>query len=344
MNRLRGIARAVRRFLTPPRPGNVILMYHRISDTDVDPWALCVSPERFAAHMKALVEVALPARVTEVLRTDVKLPNVAVTFDDGYADNLYATKPILESYGVPATVFVSTAFIGSTRGFWWDELETIFLSPGLLPAEELVLRIDNTWHRWRILAQDREYSEAAMARNRGWVAYRAEPPTSRHSVFKSVWRALRGLDPAARDHAIQDIRAWAGADGGADARPMNNMELQSLADGDLVEIGAHTVTHSRLSALTVDQQRSEIHDSKTQLERLLARPVRAFAYPFGDSGDYGRAAVNAVRQSGFEVACSTRPGTVHARSRPLELNRFQVEDWDGTHFSRWLTERLEGKA
>ena len=50
-----------------------------------------------------------------------------VTFDDGYADNLWNAKPLLERYDVPAAVFVTTGYAGQDREFWWDELETLLL-------------------------------------------------------------------------------------------------------------------------------------------------------------------------------------------------------------------------
>jgi peptidoglycan/xylan/chitin deacetylase (PgdA/CDA1 family) len=50
---------------------------------------------------------------------------VAVTFDDGYADNLANAAPLLVEFGVPATMFLSTGAIVNGCEFWWDDLERI---------------------------------------------------------------------------------------------------------------------------------------------------------------------------------------------------------------------------
>jgi peptidoglycan/xylan/chitin deacetylase (PgdA/CDA1 family) len=55
---------------------------------------------------------------------------VILTFDDGYADNLLVAKPHLEAYDVPATVFVSSGFLGGGREFWWDRLERVTVHTG----------------------------------------------------------------------------------------------------------------------------------------------------------------------------------------------------------------------
>ena len=110
--------------------GALILGYHRISVAEYDIYDVCVSPENFAAHIQALRQYANPISLTKLvqcLRHGVLPPkSVAVTFDDGYTDNLYVAKPILEKYAIPATVFICTGYMG--KEFWWDELEHLVLT------------------------------------------------------------------------------------------------------------------------------------------------------------------------------------------------------------------------
>src|SRR5205085_2421930 len=76
-----------------------------------DPFQLCVHPTNFAAQLEVLREVADVVPLTELWRRRAKRrrrPLVALTFDDGYADNLLNAAPLLERGGLPATVYVSS--------------------------------------------------------------------------------------------------------------------------------------------------------------------------------------------------------------------------------------------
>lgn len=98
-------------------PGLRVLMYHRITAAPKYD-QLIVPPERFAQQLAALTRLrrvvsladGLQALRSETLREAL----VAVTFDDGYLDNLEEAVPILQRYGVPATVFVTAHFCDQT--------------------------------------------------------------------------------------------------------------------------------------------------------------------------------------------------------------------------------------
>jgi peptidoglycan/xylan/chitin deacetylase (PgdA/CDA1 family) len=109
------------------RSRSVILMYHRVVDVKRDRWALCVTPEHFAQHLDVLRKHQRTRldRLTAggwSLRPKV---TVAITFDDGYADNFHNAAPLLKKYETPASFFITTGYIGGVREFWWDELERI---------------------------------------------------------------------------------------------------------------------------------------------------------------------------------------------------------------------------
>jgi peptidoglycan/xylan/chitin deacetylase (PgdA/CDA1 family) len=92
-------------------------MYHRIADArDFD--QLTVSTRRFAEQIALLASryrvLSLDAALDE-LESGVRTPGVAVTFDDGYLDNLTNAIPVLRMHGVPATIFVTANFCDQTQ-------------------------------------------------------------------------------------------------------------------------------------------------------------------------------------------------------------------------------------
>src|SRR5262249_8195308 len=104
---------------------SLILMYHRIARVERDVWSMCVTPEHFEEHLEVLSRHR-PVRLNEWKPRGWFKGSLscAITFDDGYADNLHAAC-LLKRFGIPATFFVTTGYIGSGREFWWDELERV---------------------------------------------------------------------------------------------------------------------------------------------------------------------------------------------------------------------------
>jgi peptidoglycan/xylan/chitin deacetylase (PgdA/CDA1 family) len=334
---IHSVAAALRRAISPTRRGNVILMYHRIARTNVDPWALCVDPNNFSQQMEALKRIATPIPLTELPDADPQHTSVAITFDDGYLDNLEIAQPILERQGIPATVFVSTGYVGKSQGYWWDELEAIFLHPGVLPPRGLKLSVAGQNYNWQIDPADLEYQDADCATHRAWIAWKQPPPTSRHAVFYAVWSLLRKAETVQREDLICRIQQWAGvSERYTPARCMSPEELREVSRGVLLSVGAHTITHSRLSQLSESSQWTEISESKSTLERMLGRPVDTFSYPFGDRSDYTDRTVEAVRAAGYRLACSNFEGTVGPKSDRFQLPRLHVENWNGHDFAKWL--------
>jgi len=110
-------------------PKALILSYHRVAEVGPDRWSLCVTPQHFAEHLDVLSGQWRVLRLRDLVCAlqEGRLPDrsVVITFDDGYTDNLHNAKPLLEKHGKPATIFVSSGYVGSEREFWWDELEQI---------------------------------------------------------------------------------------------------------------------------------------------------------------------------------------------------------------------------
>lgn len=285
----------------------VILLYHRVAEPATDPFDLAVSSRHFLEHLDVLETLGRIQTLAELIR-DVGSRGrgqtvFALTFDDGYHDNLAAAKPILEERSAPATVFVTSGFVGG-QPFWWDELVDLLLD-ATSPPGRIDLTLDGVSQSWDVAT------------------------TPRRRVFDEVWELLQGLDEAARRDAVAALRTQLSEPTQAPGRSLTVAELTELAQGDFVSIGAHTQTHPVLARLSDDAVRAEVVGSKEWLEDVLDEPVAAFSYPYGGLDHYGRNAVEIVREAGFTLACTAEPGRVTRGCDPLQLPRVTVKNWDG---------------
>jgi peptidoglycan/xylan/chitin deacetylase (PgdA/CDA1 family) len=334
IERLRQAAWRVKNWLTPKV---LILLYHRVIELSSDPYLLGVTPQRFAEHLEVLRKHGRPMRLQQLVQAlrDGNLPRraVVVTFDDGYADNLYNAKPLLERHDTPATVFVTTCSVGRGREFWWDELARLFLQPGTLP-EALHLNVGGNTSHWK-LGEATTYSENECRRHRDWHYGKDNEPSLRHRLFRSLYQKLVPLSEGERRHVLEALLAWAGTDSTVRPahRPLSPDEVVRLAEGGLIEVGAHTVTHPALPSLPIAAQRDEVHGSKTQLEEIVGRAVTSFSYPYGD---YTAETAAIVQEAGFGSACSASDGIVRRGSDRFQLPRVGIRDWDGDEFDRRL--------
>src|SRR5215210_6260572 len=200
---LKRIRRPVRRRTTPHA---LILMYHRIARPLTDPWDLSVSPENFRDHIEVLTRLAqivplteLPGRLSRARSSE--RPVVAITFDDGYVDNLEEALPILQRFAAPATVFIATSWIGSAEPFWWDTLAATVLG-SQTSRKAMDMQLGATRFRW-------EPRRAASA-------------SDRKALHRSLWAHLQVLDDPQRFQALEQIAACYDRNGPLDptARPM----------------------------------------------------------------------------------------------------------------------------
>jgi len=297
----------------------VVLVYHRIAAPDSGSVGMIVSPERFAEHLDVVRRHFRPLPLADLVYSlgarDVPPRSVAITFDDGYSDNLDAAKPLLELHEVPSTVFVVSGYVDSDRRFWWDELERICIAPTSLP-DQLELDIGGDRVVW---------NQAAGGDPR--------------DLYRRLRDALGPLEQNEREESLSRLREWCAfeptlADSGL---PLSADRLRELGGGGLVEIGAHTVTHPNLTRIAPTRQLEEISGSAKQLEAFLDRPVQLFSYPFGA---HDRKAAACVREAGLASACTTEAGALGRSTDRYRLPRLHVGDWSGDDLHEYVAARL----
>lgn len=295
-------------------PPVIILVYHRVTTLVSDPQLLVVNPENFRAHMQFLRN-NFPIVRFEDDWSEVGEPAVAVTFDDGYADNAVEALPIIEEIGIPATFFISTGTVGTRKEFWWDELERIILGQRSYPSC-FELRDSQFRRVWPTTTK-----------------------TERQTLYREIHQLMKTVDTPQRENWLQQLRDWAQSEeyGRETHRAMTVAELRDLSRNKWVTIGAHTITHTPLSSLPVIKQREEIIGSKKQIETWLEQKITVFSYPFGCKGDYTQESVELCKEAGFIKAAANFPGQAHSWTDPYKIPRHIVRNWSLDEFVKRLS-------
>jgi len=299
----------------------VVLAYHRIAELKDYAFRLAVSPERFSEHLRIISERYRPTSLQELadsLREGRIAPRtVVLTFDDGYRDAVQHGVPLLERYGVPATFFILTGQMGSSREFWWDEVERLFRE-----AEAVTVR------RWRQLWRSGDGDLEPAFPNGGM------------DMLSAIVASLKRIPKGRRDAVIQDLYDAAGMSRVARRgfEPVSSDEVRTLAGSAWIDIGSHGVSHTAANALSQEDLERELHDSKALLEELTGQKVGPFAFPFGGSEEPIRETGRLARAAGYDVACTTFHHRVDGGTWPWALPRFLVHDWSPDELSWRLAE------
>ena len=298
------------------RAGLSILAFHRVLREPDALFPEVIDAARFDTTLRWLARffrvIPLKEGIDALFDGRLGRRSVAITFDDGYADNVQVATPLLRAHGMHATFFVASGFLGGGR--MWND--TVIES----------LRI----------ARDGEVDLGAW----GLSECNMGSPAARRVIIDRLLMALKYLPPEERDAGVKQLR---GSVAGTlpDNLMMTPAQLRQLADSGM-EIGAHTVNHPILARLDNESARAEITKGRNSLEEIIGRKIHLFAYPNGRPGeDYGDDHVAMVRELGFSAAVSTILGTARTSDDRFQLPRFTPWDKNPIGFSlRLAAQRL----
>jgi peptidoglycan/xylan/chitin deacetylase (PgdA/CDA1 family) len=304
----------------------VILMYHRVATPRHDPWGLAVDPVLFDEQMCFLSRERMPlsmdAFVAEMRRGTLAPDHVAITFDDGYLDNLTNALPAVSRHGVPATLFVLTGAIRSGSDFWWDEMTDLVLAQRLEKETSVV-----------VSGRRFEFDWVGSEPRPGWRATE-RPRNSRERTYLLLYPLLQTCGEAEREAVFDRLRQDGRNGRTPDRRSMTLEESRRLVSDGLMTLGGHSVTHPRLDCLADQQLPAEIDECWSDFQGLFGPARPGFAYPYGKSD---RRVRRRVAETGFAWACSTRLAPVETNDDPFDLPRIAVGNWSAKELERVIT-------
>lgn len=289
----------------------VILCYHGIMHGGEDSYSNrnAVTAEMFERQMAYVARhyhvMALPELVR---RLDAREPlpeyTLALTFDDGFRNNVTVAAPILEKYKLPATIFLTTAFIDSEKlGLWTERVDWL-----LQAANKPAVTVD-------IDGNSRELTLA----------------TTRDRIIASdVIRAhLKALPPKEREASIVELAEKIGAARRIDQQLDERYAFMSWKEArgllqKRITLGSHTHTHSIMSTLSLAEAHFELSMSQKLIAAELDDKCDLFCYPNGGARDFTARDKELLQKLGYAAAVTLIPGFNDHRTERFELRRFNI--------------------
>lgn len=290
----------------------IILLYHKV-DYNASPFfGVTVRPDVFEKQICFLKKYYNIVDFTELDRLDsnngtTSKDVIVLTFDDGYRDNYTHAFAILKKYNVPATIFLTTDYIGSYHLLWYDRLSWILYRAAAVPTRK---RLIKTGFSMEIIDNVERFF--------------VFDSSDRIKVLRALAATLKKFMPKERENTLDrlakvcNITTWPVKE----SRPMLSWEEVREMSEHGISFGSHTASHPVLSDISVEEARREIVESRNIIEEQIQKPVTTFAYPYGKKKDYTHEVTKVLFDEGFEYACTTSVGYEQfPMETPLTLKR-----------------------
>jgi peptidoglycan/xylan/chitin deacetylase (PgdA/CDA1 family) len=301
----------------------VVLMLHRVVADEHSAELphrrpLCVGRDSFEHLLRWLSRhfdcVALEDLL---LHSPSERPRVALTFDDGWRDNAEQAFPLLERYEIPASIFLSTDFIGTPRAFWWEAVgETLWQQPDSAAGQR----------------QQAQLQALGVQLPQG-LKHPGDSP-ARSLELSYLLQRLKTLAP----ETLQML---------ADSCPQDSSphsldweQVKTMERSGLVRFGPHGASHGILTQLDGARLREDLARSHACLLEHCQAPLPVYCYPNGDHNEEVR---QAVADLGYRYALSTAPGLIEPdQNQHLALPRIDVSQTSARHPSLLAWRILKG--
>jgi peptidoglycan/xylan/chitin deacetylase (PgdA/CDA1 family) len=301
-----------------------VLMYHRVLESCIDEPVfvqpgMYVTAKNFRRQINFLKKKFNVIPLAELVERVAAGKSVggccAITFDDGWYDNFTSAFPILQEFQVPATFFIATAFIGTNRMFWPEELTFYLKQPEVMTSIGQSKMLDRLFDEVGGADATDGYMDNAVTVLKAWLPHERE----------KICQELRVICPASHPNRLL----------------MNWQEVEKMQDSGLISFGSHTANHVILDQVSLQMAEEEIISSYKEIESRLGTFSRLFAYP---NGNHSKDIQDILKRNDFSGAVTTRRGWVNGNVGLFAIPRIGIhEDVSSSmhlFFARILLERF----
>lgn len=292
-----------------------ILTYHRVLPHSIMNQVyssphIIVSLESFKKQMQFIAQTCNPISLKNyviAVKNRLILPKrtVIITFDDGWKDNFTYAFPILKRLHIPATIFLTTGYIGQKRIFWQEQIR--YLLNIIKYSEQLKLE----WGNYLIkLKNDLPELNKIL--------------TTNIIDEKRIITILKSIEQKLRDNFINDITKILNY-------PNLPYQMHDFLDwNDIrmmqkygIEFGSHTVNHLLLDKTDQNTLWNELKKSKEQIETEIGEKIYAIAYP---NGNFNDDVIEVAQKAGYSCGVTTIEGNNTVHCNLMELKRINVSE------------------
>ncbi len=282
-----------------------ILAYHKITDTN-EGLSLSTSIATFKKQLQYIVrhyKIVSLKQAIGFLRSRALLPGkmAVITFDDGTKDIFLNAFPFLKESKIPATIFLTIDPIEKHKLLWFDFIPIVIKN-----SRRKTLDLQE-FGMGKYLINSREEKELATER----IVKSAKKMNKelREKLCESLQNKLSISDEELKGAADEEILTWE--------------EIRQMRDAG-IEIGAHTMSHTILTNLPLEEARLEICESKRIIEDKLRERVELFAYPNGSSSDFNDNIIRILKENNFQGACTLMNG--NSNDDVFALHRVNIHE------------------
>jgi peptidoglycan/xylan/chitin deacetylase (PgdA/CDA1 family) len=246
--------------------------------------------------LKKSFEILPLTELSRKLHKGERLPQrlACVTFDDGYKDTFTQAAPVLESLGIPATVFITAGIIEDREAFWWDRMCYSIMRSNV--------------NKIKICS-----NEQPLPSN----------PDKRLQAARHIIEMVKGLDYYETLAVTNEVELQTGVCIPPDIKDCLTMQwkdVRAMYDAG-IDIGSHTLSHPSLRKVTHAEAHRQIRGSRDLIYQRTGITAHHFSYPHGHATDITRGIASIVRDAGYESACTIMPSPVDKSTDPYLIGR-----------------------
>lgn len=291
--------------------GLVVFLYHGIINKQTHPVRNYTKKhllaDVFYGQMKALSKCGLPLSMNEVLnhietRTPFPARAFAITFDDGFENNLSVAAPILSDLNIPAMLYLTTSFIDSNAMSWIDKIEF-----AVQYAKNQKIRL--FWDREKLFDVS-DVSSRIDLLNKIRLFVKSQKNCDPYEFARKLCEILNIVEPQTSDDPIDKKLTWA--------------QVQDIQKSKFLSIGGHGHTHSILSFLSEEKLDFEITSSINMFKEKIGFSPIHYSYPEGLNHCFSQLVIDKLKGVGVRCSPTAEPGVNTCDIDPFYIKRVMV--------------------